>query len=195
MARFDFDPNDYKDEVNNFQPIPKGEYKLQALEAEEFDTKKGDGTLLKVKFEVVDGPYTRRKIFMNFNVNNPSDQAQRIGRGQIYAWRLACNKPDAEDTDQLLEIPFIGFVDIEERPGYSDQNKIKRFFDPNEAAKRATAAGAYDQPTSKEPDLPLTGGKPAEARRVEGGSGPKPGHRGAGDKRPWDDDIPFAPEI
>ena len=150
MARFDFEPDDYKDSVGNFNPIPRGEYRLKAIEAEEFDTRNQDGSYLRVVFEVTTGDYARRKIFQNFNVNNPSEQAQEIGRGQIYAWRMACNRPTAKDSDQLLEIEFQGVVDIEPgKNGYSDKNRIQRFLDPNEVAKRAEPRGSYSASRDK----------------------------------------------
>jgi len=189
MPRFDFDPNDYKEEANRFTPVPKGEYKLKCLEAEEFDTRSQDGTYIKAKFEIVEGKYEGRKVFQNFNVNNPSDDAQRIGRGQIYAWRVACGKPEANDTDQLIEVPFLGYVDIEPgKPGYSDQNRIRRFFDPNEALNRTQSQGAYQEPKggngNRQGELPGTERPRSEPR-------PTPPRRGEGDKKPWDDDIPF----
>jgi len=185
MARFGFDPNEYKDQVNNFSPVPRGIYKLKAIEAEEFDTRAGDGTYIRVVFEVVDGDYARRKIFQNFNINNPSEQAQDIGRGQVYAWRMACNRPTAEDSDQLLEIPFMGAVDVEEgKGGYGPQNRIRRFLDPNEVVKQTEARGPHPR-TEKpaQPDLPGTEHKAPERR--------EPARAGTGSKKPWDDEIPF----
>lgn len=191
MPRFDFDPNDYKEEANRFTPVPKGEYKLKAVESEEFDTRAGDGTYIKVKFKIVDGKYDGRVIFNNFNTNNPSDDAQRIGRGQIYAWRVACGKPDADDTDQLIEVPFFGYVDIEPgKPGYSDQNRIRRFFDPNEAVNRASAQGAYQEAKPGDGGGKVQGELPGTERPR---SEPRPARPAStGEKKPWiDDDIPF----
>ncbi len=189
MARFDFNPEDYKDEVNNFQPVPRGEYKLKCVEAEEFDTKDNTGTYIKAKFEIVDGPYENRKIFQNFNINNKSDKAQAIGRGQIYAWSVACGKPNADDTDQLLECVFVGLVDIEEgKAGYSDQNRIKRFIDPNEAITRGQAAGAYQEPKSAGANGSSSASSQEPPARREP---PRRPAKPEGDKKPWDDDIPF----
>jgi hypothetical protein len=189
MARFDFDPKDYKDAVNNFEPIPRGEYRMKAIEAEEFETKAGDGSYIRVVFQVIDGDYMNRKVFQNFNVNNPSEEAQKIGRGQVFAWSVACNRPEAGDSDELLEIPFIGMVDIEPgKGGYGPNNRIRRFLDPNEVAKRAEPAGAYRQTnredkTQGQAELSMAGGANAQPRKAP--------ERGTSEKRPWDDDIPF----
>jgi hypothetical protein len=188
MARFDFDPNEYKDQVNNFNPIPRGEYRLKAIEAEEFDTKAGDGSYIRAVFEVIDGQFARRKIFQNFNVNNPSEEAQKIGRGQIFAWRYACNRPDVMDTDQLLEIPFIGMVDIEDgKGGYGPNNRIRRFLDPNEVVKRTEPTGAYQQSRREgNTETETSTAQPAQPKREYAA-------RSTTERKPWaDDEIPFS---
>ena len=145
MAKFGFDVSDVTPDTGatggSYDPIPEGEYILKAVDAEEKATSKGDGSYIKVKFEVVKGEFANRLLWQNFNVNNPSDKAQRIGRQQMVAWAAACGKPDADDTDKLLEKPFRAAVSIEKGTGgYSDSNKIKAFLFDQEAAAPAKAA-------------------------------------------------------
>ena len=47
MPKFGFDINEVEDtlEVNTYEPVPEGEYKLQALEAEENLTARVQGQL------------------------------------------------------------------------------------------------------------------------------------------------------
>ena len=145
MAKFGFDVSDVTPDTGatggSYDPIPEGEYILKAVDAEEKATSKGDGSYIKVKFEVVKGEFATRLLWQNFNVNNPSDKDQRIGRQQMVAWAAACGKPDADDTDKLLEKPFRAAVSIEKGTGgYSDSNKIKAFLFDQEAAAPAKAA-------------------------------------------------------
>ncbi len=153
MAKFGFDVTEITPDTGaggggNYDPIPEGEYTLRALEAEEKTTAKGDGEYIKVKFEVVKGEHEGRLLWQNFNTVNPNPKAQQIGRGQLKAWATACGKPDADDTDKLLERPFKASVVIEKGTnGYADSNKIKAFlFDaedkPKAAAKPAAAKPA-----------------------------------------------------
>lgn len=144
MAKFGFDVSDVTPDTGStggsYDPIPDGEYTLKALEAEEKATSAGTGSYIKVKFEVVKGEFTGRLIWQNFNINNPSDKAQRIGRQQMVAWATACGKPDADDTDKLLDKPFTAAVGIEKGTGgYSDSNRIKAFLFNQEAAPAKTA--------------------------------------------------------
>ena len=129
MAKFGFDLDEVEADVQqDYRPFPKGNYKLQAVEAEEKETAKRNGTYIKVKFEVVSGEHTGRLLWENFNVSNPSEVAQRIGRQQLVAWATACNKPDANDTDVLIGKTFEASVDIEKGTGgYEDSNKIKGY--------------------------------------------------------------------
>lgn len=144
MAKFGFDVSDVTPDTGatggSYDPIPDGEYTLKAVEAEEKATSAGTGSYIKVKFEVVKGEFTGRLIWQNFNVNNPSDKAQRIGRQQLVAWSTACGKPEADNTDKLLDKPFTAAVSIEKGTGgYSDSNRIKAFLFNQEAAPAKAA--------------------------------------------------------
>lgn len=160
MAKFGFDTSDVQpDAPVSYDPIPAGEYVLKAVEAEEKQTSKGDGSYIKVKFEVVKGEYAGRLLWNNFNVNNPSEKAQQIGRQQLVAWATACGKPDADDTDKLLEKPFKAAVSIEKGTGgYADSNRIKAFLFDSE--KPAASKPAPGKPVAGKPAAPA-GGKPA----------------------------------
>jgi hypothetical protein len=156
MAKFGFDVSDVTPDTGaaggSYDPIPEGEYVLKALEAEEKSTAKGDGSYIKVKFEVAKGEHTGRLLWQNFNINNPSEKAQRIGRQQLVAWATACGKPDADDTDKLLEKPFRAAVSIEKGTGgYSDSNRIKAFLFDQDDAPKAAAPKPAPKPAAAAP--------------------------------------------
>jgi hypothetical protein len=156
MAKFGFDVSDVTPDTGatggSYDPIPEGEYILKAVDAEEKATSKGDGSYIKVKFEVVKGEFNGRLLWQNFNVNNPSEKAQRIGRQQMVAWATACGKPDADDTDKLLEKSFSASVSIEKGTGgYADSNRIKAFLFNQEAAPAKTAPKPAAKPAAAAP--------------------------------------------
>tara|TARA_R110000822_G_scaffold14666_6_gene51362 strand:- start:2738 stop:3229 length:492 start_codon:yes stop_codon:yes gene_type:complete len=152
MAKFGFDVDEVEvDIAPDYSPIPKGEYKLQALEAEEKETAKKNGSYIKVKFEVVDGPHMSRLIWQNFNIVNPNEIAQRIGRQQLVAWATACGKPDAADTDLLIGKTFAAAVDIDKGTGgYSDSNTIKGFLQSkaHKNVEKVSAPAAVEAPVA-----------------------------------------------
>lgn len=156
MAKFGFNLSDVTPDTGagggNYDPIPEGEYTLQALEAEEKTTAKGDGKYIKVKFEVTKGEHESRLLWQNFNIVNPNEKAELIGRAQLSAWATACGRPDADDTDKLLERPFRASVVIEKGSnGYADSNKIKTFLFESEGKAKAapkTASAAKPAPAA-----------------------------------------------
>lgn len=149
MPRFDFNPADRAGEVNQFKPIPEGEYRMKCVEADEVDTSKG-GKMIKGKFEVARGEMTGRKVFHNFNTENENAQAVEIAQRDIAAWIMACGKDPAKvrDTDELLECEFDAKVSIEDqKKGYGPQNRM-RFVVPDEAVEAAKAGAGAGAPAS-----------------------------------------------
>ena len=133
MSNFGFDLSDVEvSERNEFEVMPKGEYSLKAAKADVKVTKDSEGSYLSVEFEIARGNYTGRKIWQNFTINNRSEKAQKIGREQIAGWARACGKPNAKDTDELIECVFNARVDVEKgQNGYPDKNKIVSFLIAN----------------------------------------------------------------
>lgn len=184
MARFDFNTAEYDDFEGggSFEPVPEGEYEMMCEEAEDKETKSG-GTMIKAKFRILGPTHANRVIFTNFNIVNKSEKAQEIGRRQISTWARAVGLPNASDTDQLLNRPFIGVVDIE--PGdekYGPQNRIQGFKPKGGGAaptpKPTPAKPASTQTASETTTQEAPPAKPAPAT-VSPSSGKK--------KAPWDD--------
>jgi hypothetical protein len=154
MVDFSWDNNDYQDD-RNFDPVPKGLYRLRCLEAKEKATNNGKGVYISAQFEIVEGPYAKRRVFHNFNIENPSEQAQRIGRSQVSAWARACGKPNAGSTDQLLEVPFMARLGVEEQEGYDPRNNITGFVAAEGTPSRTQEPKAEPKPTA--PKAPASG--------------------------------------
>ena len=156
MAKFGFDVSEVDASASvgggSREPIEPGDYTLKALEAEEKETKSG-GTMIKVKFEVVGGMHAGHWIWQNFNITNKSEKAQAIGRQQLVAWATACGKPNADDTDKLIDKPFKAAVGISKGTGgYADSNEVKAFLfeeDEKPAAAAKPAAKATPAPAVK----------------------------------------------
>lgn len=153
MAKFGFDVAEV--DVNapiaggSREPIPEGNYVLKAIEAESKTTAKG-GEMIVVKYEVVEGEYKGRWIWNNFNVVCASEKAQSIARQQLVAWATACGKPDADDTDKLIDRQFTATVVI--NPGdekYKPSNEISAFLFTTEEKKPAAKPAARTVPTEK----------------------------------------------
>jgi len=183
MARFGFTASEYEPDSGpgNYEPIPEGEYQLMCEEAEEKQTAAKTGSYIKAKFRVLGPTNANRLIFMNFNIHNPSAKAEEIGRRQISGWAMACGRPNAADTDELLNLPFSADVTIEPASGqYGPQNRISGFKAPAGNAPKASAAPKAAPAAAPAPAAPAT---PAAAASPAAASPSKP----AGKKAPWDE--------
>lgn len=186
MARFDFNTAEYDDFEGggSFEPIPEGEYEMMCEEAEDKETKSG-GTMIKAKFRVLGPTHSNRVIFSNFNVVNRSEKAQEIGRRQIATWARAVGLPNASDTDQLLNRPFIGVVDIEAGDDkYGPQNRIQGF-KPKGGGAAPAPKPVTPKPATKEPATEPETSATAESKPAV----PPPSKpvTPSGKKAPWDD--------
>lgn len=150
MAKFGFDSSEVDvNEGPSYELVPEGEYTLKAIDAEEKETSTG-GEMIVGKFEIVGGKHDGRWIWMNFNIKNRSEAAQRIGRQQLVAWATACGKPDADDTDKLLDKRFNAIVGIQKGTGgYKDSNTIKQFLFGDAPSPKASSAEKKAAPAEK----------------------------------------------
>lgn len=186
MAGFGFDTTEYESSGGDFEVMPKGEYTLKATEAEMKNTKAGNGKYLSVTFEVVKGQYAGRKVWQNFNVLNPNEKAEKIGREQVSGWARASGKPNATDSDQLLDRPFNCVLDIEKGTGgYSDKNIIKSFVtgESKSSAPASTSKSKFDdEPAPAKKEEPKEEPPKEEAPKEE----PKKEAPASSKKNPWD---------
>lgn len=169
----DFDDRAVAPSTGVPDPVPPGEYQLQAEAFELVATKDGTGMMLKTTLAVASGEYEGRKIFPQFNIRNRSAQAQTIGIGEFKALCLACGV-DYEiartDTDALLWKPFkanVGFEkeQINQTTGqpYPPKNRVTKFIPAGQAAPaRPAAAPSAQKPAAPAPARPAApqGGLP-----------------------------------
>lgn len=138
--------SDVIDDLNvkpmSFEPVPEGNYLAEVTDSETVPTSAGTGVICKVTHTILEGPGEGKKVFTQFNIVNPSEKAQQIGRGMLSALSKACGfEAIPPDSESLHGIPHIIKVKIETSPGYADKNKIVGFkTTAGIAAKVATPA-------------------------------------------------------
>lgn len=119
-------------------PVPAGDYNLQLEKGEIAYTKNGRGVLYKARFAILEGEYSGRLIFSQFNIRNDNEQAQTIGIAEMKALTIACGLDWEEvrsETDQLLFKPFgarVGLdreqVNQETGRTYAPRNRIMKYY-------------------------------------------------------------------
>lgn len=113
----------------DYEPLEKGKYSAEVEFSEVVSTKAGDGLMLKVRHLITEPGFEGKKVFTNFNIQNPSQKAQQIGLGQLSALAKACGLSSIpEESESLHGIPHVIKVDVEESPGYAPKNVVKGFY-------------------------------------------------------------------
>lgn len=122
--------NDYQNAklMDDFSPIPVGDYKAVITESEVKATKSGDGQYLNLKVEVIEGEYAGRILFVILNLWNPNPKAVEIANRELATIVAAVGKPGAQDSTELHNIPMTVTVGIQEGQGqYGPSNRIKNY--------------------------------------------------------------------
>jgi len=105
------------DDMNNFDPIPAGEYAVKIVDSDIKKTAAKTGKYIKFEFEVIKGDFKGRKIWTNLNIVNPSPVAVEIAQKELATICRAVGKAVIQDTQQLHGIPFLMKVRIKPAKG------------------------------------------------------------------------------
>lgn len=152
--------------MDDFSPIPVGDYRAVITESEIKETKNGDGQYLKLRVEVIEGEYQGRLIFVNLNLWNKNPKAVEIANRELVTIVAAVNRPGAQNSEELHNIPMLIKVGIEPGVGqYGPQNRIKNYLPitsagaPKAAPESAAAYAAQaTAPAAGQPPInPATG--------------------------------------
>lgn len=117
----------------DYTPIPPGEYKVQIVSSDMVGTSTGNGHMLKLELEILEGDQAGRRFYDRLNLDNPSAQAQEIAQRTLSAICHAIGKLSVQDSDELHMQPMIAVVFVEEkktgRDGktYGPSSKIKTY--------------------------------------------------------------------
>lgn len=149
MAIINFDARAVAPDEGRTGPVPAAWYNFAATELKLEPTSAGTGMKLTGVFQILDGAHKGRKVYHNFNMQNPSEKAQEIGHKQFSALCHACRTLVVQDTNQLLNIPFKARVKVTPGDGqYEAKNEITAFKDINDVAATAAMAAAQAAPAA-----------------------------------------------
>lgn len=135
--------------------IPVGEYTMQIVDSDLKPTKNNNGHYAELEFEVIEGQYKGRKVWMRLNLDNPSPKAVEIAQRELSAICHAIGKLQVTDTQELHYKPMVCRVDIEQSQGYADKNVIKAY-----KALAGGAAGNAPAQQSAPTTAPSSGSAP-----------------------------------
>lgn len=140
----------------SLEAIPAGIYTAAITESEVVATKSGSGQMLRVTWDVLEGPMKGRKVFDRLNIANQNPKAEEIGQRQLSTLCHAVGILQVTDSVQLHGRPCAirVTVRVDESGQYAPQNEVKDY----RALTAAPAAAAPAAP--KAPVAPPKAAKP-----------------------------------
>lgn len=163
MAQFSFDTGSVEKRESNYELLPAGWYTAQAVESEIVPLKSGNGSALKLTFEVLAEAHRGRKLWVRLNVRHSNPQAEQIAQQQLRELCDSIGLARFSDTAELHYKPVQVKVKIrkDDTGQYEDQNEVSGF---KPAGSAAAPAGARAVPPARPPAAPAAGAQaPAQA--------------------------------
>lgn len=110
----------------SIEPVPAGTYPVVIEASEYVSNKQGTGNILKLTYQIIDGPKKGFKVFENLNLENQSQQAEQIARKALNSIGMAVGILHIQDTEELHNIPLYIDVSVKDDPKYGLQNNVKK---------------------------------------------------------------------
>lgn len=127
-------------ETRSYAPLPAGVYAVEITNADVKDLKSGNGTGLSIEYTVVDGEFTKRKIWQNLNIRHTNSQAEQIGQSQLSALCRAVGIGRLNDSDELFQRMLRVSVKIRRQEGYDPSNDVTGYEAMGASAPTQSAA-------------------------------------------------------
>lgn len=117
-----------------FEAIPVGDYPAAIVNSEEKQTKAGTGSYHKLEFQILEGQFANRKLWVMLNLNNPNEEAVKIARGELSAICRAVNVLTPNDTVDLHDIPMVIKVGVRKNKETGEMENAIKGYKPKGAA-------------------------------------------------------------
>lgn len=145
----------------DFSAIPAGEYVARIIESDMKPTNKNDGEYLELVYEITEGEYKNRRLWVNLNLDNPNPKTVEIANRQMRSVREATGVLNPTDSQELHNKPHIVRVEfipagVPQKNGYTptkDKNEIKAW-KPLPAGASGNASAPNAGATSPTPTSP-----------------------------------------
>ena len=106
------DPN-VEESSGEFHVVPAGKYPMVIINDNLAPAKSGNGTVLTVTFQIIEGPEAGNTIDLYLNIKNTSEIAQNIGQGTL---KRLCTLTDVQyppaDTTLMYGKPIMGTIKV-----------------------------------------------------------------------------------
>jgi len=155
--------------VPSFDPIPAGQYVAMIVASEEKTSQKGFRYVV-LEFEVLDGPYKGRKLWVNLNLYHTDPEAVKFARAELASICKAIGVLKPQDSVQLHNLPMLITVKCANRKDTGElQNRIKSY-----ASRSAAPQGQFPQ---NQPGQPMQAPPTAMPPQTPAATAPPPWRR------------------
>lgn len=137
-------------EMSDFSAIAKGDYIVKITKSEYKANSKKNGHFIALVLEVQNKPHKGHKVFVNLNVDNPSDTAIEMANNELATICDAIGKASIKDTDELMGKMMIATLKIKD-----DKNEVAMY------ASMDSASGSGDDDLEPD-DADLDNQEPAD---------------------------------
>ena len=158
LTPLNFIPETVEDMGDAFKVLPPGTYAVVIVESDVKDTKKGDGKILELKCQVIEGQQTGEILKDRLNIVNPSDTSQKIGLSQLKnICEAVGHSGQLSNSEQLHGKPYSVQIEIEKFKSNTtgkdlESNKISKRMKRTESVVAQVApvqTAAADTPQKK----------------------------------------------
>jgi hypothetical protein len=125
---------------DDFELLPAGVYPVKITASELATTKSGNGQLLKLTLQVIEGPGGGRMVWESLNIIHTNAEAQKIGQRQFAQLRAALGLGAVSDSEELHDRPLRIRLKIEPgKDGFQPRNRVSAFLPYNDPGPAAAA--------------------------------------------------------
>lgn len=143
-----YDPN--AEASQDIGAIPTGEYLAHITDSDMKPTKKNDGNYLELVYDIAEGEYKGRKVWVRLNLDSQNEQAREIANRQFSAIREATGVTLPKKSEELHYKPHVIRVEYipagtVQKNGYTttrDGNEVKAWKKAEGGAGNASSAPA-----------------------------------------------------
>jgi hypothetical protein len=118
----------------DFEPIPAGKYVAMVSDSEMKPTKNGSGSYLQLTFQILEGDYKGRLVWVRLCLEHDNPTTAKIARGHLSAICKAVGVIAPRDSVELHNLPLMISVKLVKRKDTGDLSNEIRGFSPRQTA-------------------------------------------------------------
>lgn len=152
MPQFEFDATTHvAPPAPSREPLPRGMYQVIVMASDIKQTQAGTGSFIELTLQIIDGPYSGRRVWDRLNVSNPNKVAEDIGKRQLQELVLATGVKKMTVTEQLHDIPVLAEIDLDRKD--PSRNRVAGYasLSSNLASQGARPVPAASPPSAAKP--------------------------------------------